>query len=242
MFPISDDNPRLNTPVVTWALIGACVLVFLWQFLLGQEQGQIAVFQFGMIPARLFGEVELSRAAVPAWSTVFTSMFMHGGFLHLALNMLFLWVFGDNVEDSMGHFRYLVFYLVCGVAAAMTQALINPDSTIPMIGASGAISGVLGAYLLLHPYATVRVLIFIVLFVTIVHVPAMFVLGLWFLTQLGSAALTQTDGPGVAFWAHVGGFVAGMALVPVFKQKNVRLLEPAHSRPFSLERKRGPWG
>ena len=242
MFPISDDNPRLNTPVVTWALIGACVLVFLWQFLLGQEQGQIAVFQFGMIPARLFGEVELSRAAVPAWSTVFTSMFMHGGFLHLALNMLFLWVFGDNVEDSMGRLRYLVFYLVCGVAAAMTQALINPDSTIPMIGASGAISGVLGAYLLLHPYATVRVLIFIVLFVTIVHVPAMFVLGLWFLTQLGSAALTQTDGPGVAFWAHVGGFVAGMALVPVFKQKKVRLLEPAHSRPFSLERKRGPWG
>jgi len=242
MFPISDDNPRLNTPVVTWALIGACVLVFLWQFLLGQEQGQIAVFQFGMIPARLFGEVELSRAAVPAWSTVFTSMFMHGGFLHLALNMLFLWVFGDNVEDSMGHLRYLVFYLVCGVAAAMTQALINPDSTIPMIGASGAISGVLGAYLLLHPYATVRVLIFIVLFVTVVHVPAMFVLGLWFLTQLGSAALTQTDGPGVAFWAHVGGFVAGMALVPVFKQKKVRLLEPAHSRPFSLERRRGPWG
>jgi len=241
MFPISDDNPRLKTPVVTWSLIGACVLVFLWQLSLGDSQQQ-AVLQFGMIPARLFGDAKLSRAAVPAWTTLFTSMFMHGGFLHLALNMLFLWVFGDNVEDSMGRLRYLVFYLVCGVAAAMTQALINPDSTIPMIGASGAISGVLGAYLLLHPFATVRVLIFIFLFVTIVHVPAMFVLGLWFLTQLASATLSPSEGPGVAFWAHIGGFVAGMALVPLFKQKTVPLLDPAHSRPFSLERRRGPWG
>jgi membrane associated rhomboid family serine protease len=127
MFPISDDNPRMGTPIVTWAIIGACVLVSLWQLSLGEEQGQIAVFQFGMIPARLFGAAELSPelVAVPAWSTVLTSMFMHGGVLHLALNMLFLWIFGDNVEDSMGHLRYLVFYLVCGAAAAMTQALIQ---------------------------------------------------------------------------------------------------------------------
>jgi membrane associated rhomboid family serine protease len=244
MFPISDDNPRLRPPIVTWCIIGACVLVFLWQASLGEERGQIAVYQLGMIPARLFGQAELrpELAAVPAWSTVLTSMFMHGGWLHLGLNMLFLWIFGDNVEDSMGHLRYAVFYLVCGIAAAMTQALINPDSTIPMVGASGAISGVLGAYLLLHPYATVRVLIVIIVFVTIVYVPAVFVLGLWFLTQIVSATFQQTDGPGVAFWAHIGGFVAGMALVPVFKQKNVRLFQPAHSRPFAVERKRGPWG
>jgi membrane associated rhomboid family serine protease len=245
MFPISDDNPRMGTPIVTWSIIGVCVLVFLWQLSLGEEQGQVAVFQYGMIPARLFGAAELrpELAAVPAWSTVLTSMFMHGGVLHLALNMLFLWIFGDNVEDYMGHLRYLVFYLVCGAAAAMTQALIHPDSTIPMVGASGAISGVLGAYLLLHPYATVRVLIFIFLFVTIVHVPAMFVLGLWFLTQIASAAFAPADGPGVAFWAHVGGFVAGLALVPAFRRNDVTLFQPAHSRPFAVERKaRRPWG
>ncbi len=244
MFPISDDNPRLRTPFVTWGIIGTCVLVFLWQASLGEERGQIAVFQFGMIPARLFGTGELRSelVAIPAWSTLLTSMFMHGGWLHLGLNMLFLWIFGDNVEDSMGHLRYAVFYLVCGIAAAMTQALIHPDSTIPMVGASGAISGVLGAYLLLHPYATVRVLIIIVVFVTIVHVPAVFVLGLWFLTQLMSAAFSPAGGPGIAFWAHVGGFVAGMALVPVFKQKTVPLFQPAHSRPFAIEHRRGPWG
>jgi membrane associated rhomboid family serine protease len=128
MFPISDDNPRIRTPIVTWSIIGACVLAFLWQVSLGEEQGQIAVFQFGMIPARLLGEAELRSdlVAIPAWSTVLTSMFMHGGWLHLALNMLFLWIFGDNVEDSMGHVRYLLFYLACGIAAAMTQALMNP--------------------------------------------------------------------------------------------------------------------
>jgi membrane associated rhomboid family serine protease len=244
MFPISDDNPRIRTPIVTWSIIGACILVFLWQVSLGAEQGQVAVFQFGMIPARLFGEAELRSelATVPAWSTMLTSMFMHGGWLHLGLNMLFLWIFGDNVEDSMGHVRYLVFYLACGIAAAMTQALMNPDSTIPMVGASGAISGVLGAYVLLHPHATVRVLIFIGVFATIAHVPAMIVLGLWFLTQFVSAAFSQTSGPGVAFWAHVGGFVAGMVLVPVLKQKGVPLFQPAHSRPFEIERRRSPWG
>ena len=244
MFPISDDNPRIRTPIVTWSIIGICVLAFLWQVSLGEEQGQIAVFQFGMVPARIFGEVELRSelVVIPAWTTVLTSMFMHGGWLHLALNMLFLWIFGDNVEDSMGHARYLVFYLACGIAAAMTQALIHPDSTIPMVGASGAISGVLGAYVLLHPHATVRVLIFIGVFATIAHVPALIVLGLWFLTQIASAAFSQTGGPGVAFWAHVGGFVAGMVLVPVFKQKGVPLFQPAHSRPFEIERGRSPWG
>lgn len=244
MFPISDDNPRLLTPVVTWSIIGACVLVFLWQSVLGADAAQIAIYEFGMIPARLFGEAELrpGLAVVPAWSTVLTSMFMHGGWLHLGLNMLFLWIFGDNVEDSMGHVRYLIFYLLCGVAAALAQALVNPASTIPMVGASGAISGVLGAYVLLHPYATVRVLIFFGVFVTMANVPALFVLGIWFLTQLASAALSATSQPGVAFWAHVGGFVAGLALVPLFKQRGVALFQPPRSRPFALERKRGPWG
>jgi membrane associated rhomboid family serine protease len=244
MFPISDDNPRHIQPIVTSSLIGACVLVFLWQISLGDYRGQAAVMQFGMIPARLFGygEVSPAFAVVPGWATVLTSMFMHGGFMHLGLNMLFLWIFGDNVEDSMGHARYLVFYLLCGVAAAVAQGAINPTSTIPMVGASGAISGVLGAYMLLHPHATVRTLIFIGLFVTIVHVPALFVLGIWFLMQIVSGMLPSSGEGGVAFFAHIGGFVAGMALVPFFKKPNVKLFQASRSRPFEVERRRGPWG
>jgi len=244
MFPISDDNPRINTPIVTWSIIGVCVLVFFWQLSLGANGGEIAVYQFGMIPARLFGTATFDPelAAVPAWSTVFTSMFMHGGWMHLGFNMLFLWIFGDNVEDSMGHVRYLVFYLACGVAAALAQAVVNPESAIPMVGASGAISGVLGAYLLLHPRATVRTVIFLGIFVTMMHLPALIVLGLWFLMQLASAAFSSSGEPGVAFWAHVGGFVAGMALVPFFKKPGVKLLQAAHYRPFQIERRRGPWG
>ena len=244
MFPISDDNPRHIQPIVTWSLIGACVLVFLWQISLGDYRGQAAVMQFGMIPARLFGygEVSPAFAVVPGWATVLTSMFMHGGFMHLGLNMLFLWIFGDNVEDSMGHARYLVFYLLCGVAAAVAQGAINPTSTIPMVGASGAIAGVLGAYMLLHPHATVRTLIFIGLFVTIVHVPALFVLGIWFLMQIVSGMLPSSGEGGVAFFAHIGGFVAGMVLVPFFKKPNVKLFQASRSRPFEVERRRGPWG
>lgn len=243
MFPISDDNPRNVTPYVTWSLIGACVLVFLWQVSLGQPGGERAIFEFGMIPSRLFGYSELSPGGViPAWATILTSMFMHGGWLHLGLNMLFLWIFGDNVEESMGHVRYLIFYLACGIAAALAQGLINPGSTIPMVGASGAISGVLGAYVLLHPRATVRVLIVLGVFVTMAHLPAMIVLGIWFATQLLSGALTPTGQPGVAFWAHIGGFVAGMVLVPLFKKHDVKLFQGARSRPFEIKRRRGPWG
>lgn len=244
MFPISDDNPRTIVPFVTWITIGACVLVFLWQASLTPQQGEAAVYQLGMIPARLFGLAELPEgmAVVPAWATLFTSMFMHGGWLHLAGNMLYLWIFGDNVEESMGHGRFLVFYLLCGVAAALTQGFFSPSSTIPMVGASGAISGVLGAYLLLHPKATVRVLVVLGFFVTMVYVPALVVLGLWFLTQLGSAALAPADQPGVAFWAHVGGFVAGLGLVPFFRRRGVGLLQPPRHRAFEIERRRGPWG
>ncbi len=244
MFPISDDNPRIGTPYVTWSVIGACVLVFFWQVSLGASGGEIAIYEFGMIPARLLGAAALDPelTAVPAWSTVFTSMFMHGGWLHLGFNMLFLWIFGDNVEDCMGHARYLIFYLVCGVAAALAQAFVSPGSTIPMVGASGAISGVLGAYLLLHPRATVRTVIFLGIFVTMMHLPALIVLGLWFLMQLVSATFSNSGEAGVAFWAHVGGFVAGMALVPLFKKRDVELFQPPRYRAFQVERQRGPWG
>ena len=244
MFPISDDNPSRIRPYVTWGLIAACVLVFLWQASLDTGAGRAAVFSLGMIPARLFGFRELSAelASVPAWATVVTSMFMHGGWMHLGGNMLFLWIFGDNVEDSMGHVRFAAFYLLCGAVAALTQAFLNTNSLIPMIGASGAISGVLGAYLLLYPRARVRVLIFLGIIFWIARIPAMYVLGIWFISQLVSAAATPANVPGVAFWAHVGGFVAGFALVGLFKDKYVQLWQSARSKPFSVERRRGPRG
>jgi membrane associated rhomboid family serine protease len=160
MIPLRDDNPSNSTPFVTYTCIALCVLAFLWQFSLG-EGGQRAIYALGVIPAVLLGDAQLppELAVVPPSVTVLTSMFMHGGWMHLIGNMLYLWIFGDNVEDSMGHGRYLVFYVLCGVAAALAQALPEPNSEIPMVGASGAISGVLGAYVLLHPHARVLVVI-----------------------------------------------------------------------------------
>ncbi len=244
MFPISDDNPSLIRPYVTYVFIALCVLTFFWQASLGPEAGEAAVFRLGMIPARLFGfaEPRPELAVVSAWATIFTSMFMHGGWMHLGGNMLFLWIFGDNVEDSMGHFRFAAFYLLVGATAALTQGFLNTDSVIPMVGASGAISGILGAYLLLHPYATVKVILFFGIIFWITNVPAMLVLGIWFVGQLVSAALAPADVPGVAFWAHIGGFVAGMALIPVFKDKYLPLFQAARTKPFEMERRKGPWG
>ena len=153
MIPLRDDNPSSITPVVSWVLIGACVLAFLWQFSLGPREGQVAVYALGVIPAVLFEGARLPPeiVMVSPTATVFTSMFLHGGWMHLIGNMLYLWIFGDNVEDSMGHGRFVVFYLVCGVAAVLAQSLPDTHSQVPMIGASGAISGVLGAYVLLYP-------------------------------------------------------------------------------------------
>jgi len=226
MIPLKDDNPSSTTPFINFMLVGLCVLVFLWQFSLGPERGQFAIYAFGAIPAVLISDVPLppELAVVSPWVTVFTSMFMHGGWLHLIGNLLYLWIFGDNVEDSMGHGRFLVFYLLCGVAAVLAQSLPDPNSQVPMVGASGAISGVLGAYLLLYPHA--RVLVVIPPIYT-VRLPAMLVLLLWFGMQLFSNLSSTGSQGGVAFRAHIGGFVAGMALVALFKRRNVRLWHPA---------------
>lgn len=244
MFPISDDNPSHIRPYVTYVFIALCVVAFVWQVSLGEEAGEVAIFRLGMIPARLFGFAETNPelATVPAWATVFTSMFMHGGLMHLGGNMLFLWIFGDNVEDSMGHFRFAAFYLLCGAAAALTQGFLNTDSTIPMVGASGAISGILGAYLLLHPKATIKVFIWLGIIFWIANVPAMLVLGFWFVGQLFNAATAPADVPGIAFAAHIGGFVAGMVLIPVFKDRYLPLFQAARSKPFEIEKRKGPWG
>jgi membrane associated rhomboid family serine protease len=229
VIPLHDDNPTDITPVVTVALIGLCVLVFFWQMALGSQGNQAAVFSLGVIPAVLLHKVALppELALVPASMTVFTSMFLHGGFMHLAGNMLYLWIFGNNVEDSMGHFRFVLFYLICGVAAVFGQVLQNPASEIPMIGASGAISGVLGAYLLLYPHARVLVAIPFGFYLHTMRLPAGWVLVLWFVLQIGSSMVQQGEGGGVAWFAHIGGFIAGMALIPLFKYRRVPLFHPA---------------
>jgi membrane associated rhomboid family serine protease len=229
MIPLRDDNPSGSRPIVTITFVIICVLVFLWEFSLGAEGGQRAVYALGVIPAVLLGGAQLppELALVPPTATIFTSMFMHGGWMHLIGNMLYLWIFGDNVEDSMGHGRYLVFYFLCGIAAVFAQALPEPNSEIPMVGASGAISGVLGAYVLLHPHAKVLVAIPFGFILHTMRLPAGLVLALWFGLQLLSNTMASGEGGGVAFRAHIGGFVAGMLLVTIFKRRNVRLFAPA---------------
>jgi membrane associated rhomboid family serine protease len=219
MIPLRDDNPTMLRPIVTVAIIVLCTLVFLWQIALPKRAGQEAVYALGLIPAVLLGHGELPAMLrwVPPPVTIFTSMFLHGGFLHIAGNMLYLWIFGDNVEDRMGHGRFVLFYLICGVVAALSQALPAPDSTIPMIGASGAISGVLGAYLLLYPRANVLVVIPLFIIPYTLRLPAVIVLGMWFVLQLLSSI--AGGGASVAFRAHVGGFVAGMLLLRLFARR-----------------------
>ncbi|HJY42647.1 MAG TPA: rhomboid family intramembrane serine protease, partial [Steroidobacteraceae bacterium] len=203
MIPLRDDNPSSIAPVVTIGLIVACVLMFLWELSFGASSQRV-IYALGVVPASLLGRGDLPAelAWVPPWATVFTSMFMHGGWMHLIGNMLYLWIFGDNVEDSMGHGRFVVFYLLCGIAAVLAQALPDPNSTVPMVGASGAISGVLGAYLLLYPHARVLVVIPLGFILQTMRVPAGIVLLLWFGLQLLSNAMAQAGQGGVAFRAH----------------------------------------
>jgi len=222
MIPLRDDNPIRGVPVVTIATILLCTLVFLWQLSLPAAAAQRAVNLLGFVPALVFGHARVEGQWVPAGATIFTSLFLHGGFLHLLGNMLYLWIFGDNVEDRVGHGRFVVFYLLCGAIAAFSQALFDTHSMLPMIGASGAISGVLGAYVVLYPRANVLVAVpLLVIFYTL-RVPAFVVLGFWFVAQLASSVLTESGIGGVAFGAHVGGFVAGVVLIRWFLRERRR--------------------
>ncbi len=224
MIPLRDVIPSRTRPFITIGLITLNVLVFLYQLSLGPLVNTLVVV-FGLVPAAF------------SWTTVFTSMFLHGGFMHLASNMLYLWIFGDNVEDRVGHFRFLLFYLLCGVVAALAQTAVAPASRIPMVGASGAIAGVLGAYLVLYPHSRVLTLLPIFIFWQIIEVPAVFLLGMWFLMQflsgVGSIAVTTASGGeagGVAFWAHVAGFVAGVVGIYVFRRPERQRVEWWHDR------------
>ncbi|MDQ3043785.1 MAG: rhomboid family intramembrane serine protease [Chloroflexota bacterium] len=218
MIPISDDNRgRRLTPYVSYTIIAINILVFLYQITLPDTPADPAltefIFRWGGIPAEISGGNDLQ--------TLISSQFLHGGWLHIGGNMLYLWVFGDNVEDVMGHLKFLVFYLLTGIAAGLAQVLIDPNSAIPIVGASGAISGLLGAYILLFPHGKIRSLVFIGLFFTSFMIPAWIQIGLWILLQFVNGffslgvATEETSG-GVAYFAHIGGFIAGMALVWVF--------------------------
>jgi membrane associated rhomboid family serine protease len=213
MIPIRDDNPVRGLPVVTIAVILACMSVYLWELSLPPDVRQTAITLLGFMPAVLFGyaRIEGDVWVSPAGS-IFTAMFVHGGFFHLAGNMIYLWVFGDNVEDRVGRGRFIAFYLICGGVAAFSQALLDTRSTVPMIGASGAISGVLGAYLILYPRANV----FLAMPLLLARIPALVMLGLWFAGQLARSLLIEPGAGGVAFTAHIGGFIAGAVLVRWF--------------------------
>jgi membrane associated rhomboid family serine protease len=227
MLPLKDDIPTRTTPLVTVGLIAANILIFFYQASLefsndsaGIKAAQQFVFEFGLIPCRLTGSC-MAQSDFPAPTlTVFSSMFLHGGLFHIFGNMLYLWIFGNNVEDTLGHGRFTVFYFAAGIAAALAQTMVAPNSRVPMIGASGAVSGVLGAYLLLFPRASVLTLITFGFFIRIVRVPAMIVLGFWVVVQVLNGIFTfGGDGGGVAFFAHIGGFGAGLVLLWLLRPK-----------------------
>lgn len=217
MIPLRDDNPTVLWPLVTVTLIVANSAVFLYELFLEPRALSSFFYQMGMVPAAV---IRGGTGGTGGYFTVLSSMFLHGGLLHLGGNMLYLWIFGNNIEDSMGHARFIIFYLLAGLAAALTHIVVNPASTIPTVGASGAVSGVLGAYLLLFPHARVKTLVTLGFFWTIVYLPAWVLLIVWIGLQFLSQAVEPMDptAGGVAYAAHVGGFVAGLALIPLFRK------------------------
>ena len=210
MIPLHDENPTKTFPLFTVGLVGLNTLVFIWELGAAQQSTRF-ITEFGLIP------YEMTRYPMETYPNVFTSMFMHAGISHLLGNMLYLWIFGNNIEDVLGKLRFTLFYLTCGVIAAASHIAADFDSQVPMVGASGAISGILGAYLMLFPFARVKTLVFLGFFVTIIRVPAVFLLLLWIGLQILNNMAVGTEGAGVAFLAHIGGFIAGALLIHPFR-------------------------
>ncbi len=216
MIPLKDDVPSYRPPIVAISLIVLNCIVFFFQLYLGHRDFQLALFKYGAIPYEIIHFRETTPdISFPIGLTLFSSMFMHGGFFHLFGNMLYLWIFGDNVEDRLGHVKFLLFYIMSGLMAGFSYIMTAPNSTVPMVGASGAISGVLGAYLLMFPRARISTLIFFGFFIRMVKIPAFLVLGFWFILQLlnGLPSLGAEASGGVAWFAHIGGFLGGIVLI-----------------------------
>ena len=234
MIPLRDTIPSKTFPVVNISLIVLNILVFFYEVSLGSYLPHF-ISQYGIIPVRFFHHRFFhADSLLEVLLPLLTFMFLHGGWLHIIGNMLYLWIFGDNVEDRMGHFRYLIFYLLCGLASGLVQLLINPSSQLPIVGASGAIAGVMGAYFLLYPFAKVVTLFFFLFFIDIIKIPAFFFLGFWFVIQFFSGTFSLAGGStGIAWWAHIGGFLCGLMLVFPFTRMR-------RKREWYLEKRR-PW-
>jgi len=234
-FPLYDDNPTKNPAYITWLIIASCVVVHLWKMGLSVDQDHLISLQYGVVPKLFLGGDQLppEYQAIPPMLSPFTSMFLHGGLFHLGGNMLFLWIFGNNVEDTMGKGRFIIFYILCGYAAAFFQAIFDVDSTIPMIGASGAIAGVLAAYALLFPKANVKTFVLVLVFFRIVSIPAAAILLGWFLMQT-IEGMKFDGGGGVAYFAHIGGFIAGLMMVKAFLPRGVKLFQKLRTIPFEV--------
>ncbi|MDJ0782776.1 MAG: rhomboid family intramembrane serine protease [Desulfosarcinaceae bacterium] len=220
MLPLGDKNPTRRLALVNILLIAANVTIYLYQRFYAPAGAADFIQRFGFVP-HLLSSLDQTGTAAAAWVpvTLVTGIFLHGGWFHLGSNMLFLWIFGDNVEDRLGHGRYLLFYLLCGILAALAHFCAHPGSTLPTIGASGAIAGVMGAYVFLFPKARIRTLVVVIIFIQIFHLPAWFLIGIWFVTQILSAAteLATAQVAGIAWFAHIGGFVAGVLLLLALK-------------------------
>jgi membrane associated rhomboid family serine protease len=236
-FPYRDDNPlRHGPPLVTLAIIAINTAVYLLlQFPLGPNEGQAYLLSFGFIPAVFFGQFELvsELARVPSTATLVTNMFLHGGLVHLVGNMWFLWLYGDNVEEAMGRLRYLFFYLICGCAGTLAHAAFDPAGQVPLVGASGAISGVIAGYLLIWPRANIRVFYWFFILIGTINVPAFVVLGIWIVEQLFALPTAMQAQGGIAIVAHLGGFAAGLVLTPFLKRRGVTLFQSPHSAAFA---------
>jgi membrane associated rhomboid family serine protease len=225
MIPLYDDNPRVRTPIVTVLLIAANVIVFIYQLSLGPGDSRAFVFLYGMVPSHVGMALQSGSGLGLALKPLFTSMFVHSGWLHIIGNMWFLWIFGDNTEDALGHFGYLIFYLACGLAGGVAHTIANWGSNLPAVGASGAIAGVMGAYLFLYPRARILTLVPLFVFFFTVRLPAIVVIGLWFLIQFlsGLSSLGASEAGGVAFWAHIGGFAVGAIVGLAAKPRVTRM-------------------
>ena len=234
MFPLRDENPTNLTPVVTIGIIIVCSVLYLIQLAGGESVAESQILNFGLIPGEVTqGDgIGINMLISGHFYSFFSSIFIHGGFLHVLGNMLFLWIFGNNIEDALGHKRFILFFLICGFIAGLAQVAMDTNSPIPMVGASGAVSGVMAAYILLYPHAKIVTLLFLGIFVTFVRISAGWYIGGWFVMQAIQGVASSPSGGGVAWWAHIGGFIAGLVLLPILKKTRQTLFQPKRLGPW----------